>query len=346
MNIAWEHYLAYGDKKILEQAYGTGKRWLEFLQTHVKDGMLVSYDSHGYFIGDWLGPGQRQEYGNTVEALFFNNCAYAMTLDLFIHIAGLLDRDNETAPYRERLTTLRTRLHETYFNPAVNSYLNGDQVRTSFALFAGIFPDSLRPAALKHLEEDMTGAHPYFDIGSSSRYPYFKTLFAYPQFHEIISGILSKTSKPGYGYILSQGETAWTEVWEADEPARIHTSYTGISAWFIKGLAGIEPDIEGPGYRVFTIRPHIVKRLDYAKAAVESPYGLIESAWKRNGDKIDYEISVPIGSEARIYLPATAAQITENGQPLSSVQGVEVIEEKDGYVQIYAQSGKYKFNTK
>jgi alpha-L-rhamnosidase len=341
MNIAWEHYLAHGDKNILEQAFGTSKRWLEFLHTHVADGMLVSYDSHGYFIGDWLGPGHRTEFGNTIQALFFNNCAYAMTLELFCRIAELLERDDETTVYRERLATLRAKVHETYYNPKVNSYLDGDQVRTSFALYAGIFPDSLRPAALKHLEEDMTGAHPYFDIGSSSRYPYFKTLFAEPRFHEIIANILAKTSSPGYGYILSQGETAWTEVWEANEPARIHTSFTGISAWFIKGLAGIEPSIEGPGYRIFTIRPNIVKRLDYAKAAVESPYGLIESGWKKSGNTVVYEISVPAGSEARIYLHARASEITENGQPLASIQGLEVIEEKDGYVQILAKSGKF-----
>jgi alpha-L-rhamnosidase len=341
MNIAYEHYLAHGDKKILEQAYGTGKRWLEFLNTHVANGMLVSYDSHGYFIGDWLGPGHRTEFGNTVEALFFNNCAYAMTLELFCKIAELLGRDNETAIYRERLAVLRAKVHETYYNPDVNSYLNGDQVRTSFALYAGIFPDSLRHAALKHLENDMTGAHPYFDIGSSSRYPYFKTLFAYPQFHEIISVILSRTSSPGYGYILSQGETAWTEVWEANEPARIHTSFTGISAWFIKGLAGIEPSIEGPGYRIVSIRPHVTGNLSYAKAAVESPTGLIESAWRKTETGVVYDISVPVGSKARIYLPSQG--ISENGQPVANVQGIEIVEEKDGIIQILANPGKYKF---
>jgi alpha-L-rhamnosidase len=342
MNIAYEHYLAHGDKKILEQAYGTGKRWLEFLNTHVADGMLTSYDPHGFFLGDWLGPGPRTEFGNTVEALFFNNCTYAMMLELFCEIAGRLGRDGETAVYRERLAVLRAKLHETYYNPAVSSYLNGDQVRTSFALYAGIFPDSLRPAALKHLEEDMTGAHPYFDIGSTSRYPYFKTLFASPQFHGIISAILSKTDCPSYGYLLSKGETTWTELWEANGLTRFHTSYTGISAWFIKGLAGIEPDIEGPGYLIVTIRPHVVRNLEYAKAAVESPMGLIESAWRKTATGVVYDISVPVGSKARIYLPAPSSGITENGQAIAGVQGVEIVEEKDGIVQLLANPGKYR----
>jgi hypothetical protein len=201
--------------------------------------------------------------------------------------------------------------------------------------------DSLRPAALKHLEDDMTGAHPYFDIGSTSRYPYFKTLFAYPQFHEIISTILSRTDSPGYGYLLSQGETTWPEVWEANERTHFHTSYTGISAWFIKGLAGIEPDIAGPGYRTFNIRPNVVEKLSYAKAALESPYGTIESGWRKENGRVIYDITIPAGSKANIYLPATASQIREDEQPLENVQGITVIDEHNGGVLFLAEAGKY-----
>ena len=57
-----------------------------------------------------------------------------------------------------------------------NAY--GDR-NTSVALFAEIVPDDLKPAVMKHLEEDMTGAHPYFDIGSFSRYRYFNVLLAH-----------------------------------------------------------------------------------------------------------------------------------------------------------------------
>ncbi|KAA6330108.1 hypothetical protein EZS27_021151 [termite gut metagenome] len=256
MNIAWEHYQAYGDKRILEEAYGTGKRWLDFLNTYVAEGLLTPYDTDGYFLGEWVSPGPCFEYGDTVEALFFNNCVYAMTLDFFIQIAEVLGYGNEMTPYRERLATIRTKMHAKYFDPTINSYLNGDQVRTAFALYAGIVPDCLQQTVLAHLEKDMTGEHPYFNIGSFTRYPYFHVLLAHSQFHEIISGILSKTSYPGYVYFLSQGETTWPEAWEINhsECVCIHTSYAGISAWFIKGLACIEPTVNDSGYRTFTIR--------------------------------------------------------------------------------------------
>jgi hypothetical protein len=103
MNIAWDHYQAYGDKKILEAAYVSGKRWLEFLHPYVSDGLLTPYDkAKGHFLGDWLRPGNILEFEGP-DVLFYNNCIYAMTLDLAIHIGEVLGYEVETATYRERL---------------------------------------------------------------------------------------------------------------------------------------------------------------------------------------------------------------------------------------------------
>jgi alpha-L-rhamnosidase len=346
MNIAWEHYLAYGDRRILEEVYPAGKKWLEFLNGYVVDGMLTPYAKGGFFLGEWVSPGPVFEIENSPESLFFNNSVYVMTLDLFIRIAEVLGRNDETAPYREQLETARIKIHEKFFNPAVNSYLTGDQVRTALALFTGIVPDSLRPAVLKHLEDDLTGKHPYFNIGSFSRYQYFHVLYAHPQFHEIICGILSKTSCPGYGYFISKGETTWPEVWEIEHPhsALIHTSYAGISSWFIKCLAGIEPDIVDTGYRTFNIRPNVVKKLSYAKAELESPCGVIKSGWRKKNGKTIHEITVPVGSEANIFLPAAASQITESGQPLEKATGIRIVNGQNDAVVVRDKAGEYVFS--
>jgi alpha-L-rhamnosidase len=116
-----------------------------------------------------------------------------------------------------------------------------------------------------------------------------------------VAGLLSKTTYPSYGYFLQQDETTWPEAWEARVDAHVHTSYVGISAWFIKGIAGIET-----GNRGVVIRPRPTAQLTFARAAVQSPYGAIESAWRRSGSKITYEVTIPVGVKADIYLPDTA----------------------------------------
>jgi alpha-L-rhamnosidase len=351
MNIAYEHYLAYGDRKILEEAYPTGKRWIEYLFRQAPDGLLKQYISDpGCYLGDWLAPGYRMEIGDSENAQFFNICVHAFTVDCFIRIARELGHNDEALACLEKLQAIRIKAHEKYFNPTINSYLNGDQVRTTFALYAGIVPDSLREAVLEHLEKDLVDEHPYFDIGSPSRYPYFKILLAHQRFHEIVTDILTKTSYPSYGYFIATGETTLPETWESNLPghkagntsAHIHTSYVGISAWFIKGLAGIEPDANDPGYRTITIRPIVPQNLTYARASITSPYGKIESGWrKENETKIIYEITIPPGSKANIYLPTASSRITENGQPLENTEGIRIVNEQDNETILQAEAGKY-----
>jgi alpha-L-rhamnosidase len=352
MNIAWEHYLVHGDRKILEDVYFSGKKWIDFLASHAPDGLLVSYESDpGCFLGDWLGPGYRMELGNIVNAQFFNICVHAFTLDCFIRIAEILGHGEDVIPCKESLRIMREKAHEKYFTPAINSYLDGDQVRTAFALYAGIVPDSLREAVSEHLLKDMTGEHPYFDIGSPSRYPYFKTLLSDRRFHETVTDILSKTTYPGYGNFIANGETTLPESWENNLPghfegnrsAHVHTSYVGISAWLIKGLAGIEPDSKAPGYRTVIIRPIVAQKTDYVAASLTSPYGTVKSAWRKDGDKTIYDITIPVNSDAEIYIPTTAARITENGLALSQAKGIISITEKDGYSCLHVESGQYLF---
>ncbi|MDR2116888.1 MAG: glycoside hydrolase family 78 protein [Planctomycetaceae bacterium] len=306
--IAWEHYLVYGDKNVLEAAYEPGKRWLEFLNNYVVDGQLTPYSKNpGHFLGDWLLPGGRLEMGDNVLAIFYNNCIYAMTLEQWIKIAEELGRDQETSVYRERLAVIRKKTHEKYYNAQTGSYVNGDQLRTAAPLYAGVVPENLRAVMLNHLEKIMSKEDSYFDVGSFGRYPYFKTLFAYPQFQETVAKILAKTTYPGYGYFVNQGETVLPEAWEINLASRvnrthIHTSYTGISGWFFKCLAGIEPLADNAGYRQFSIRPSVVKHLTHINATLETPYGLIESGWHLENNNVIFKIIVPVGTEAIVDL--------------------------------------------
>jgi alpha-L-rhamnosidase len=311
LNIAYELYYSSGDIRPLETALETGRRWIDFLIRHTDgDGLLKDYDTrNGFFLGEWLFPKHVQEFNEEANAVFFNNCAFVMTLDLYIRLSDIVGKSAALQPYRDRLASLRKAIHAKYYNREVNSYLSGDQVRSAFALFAGIVPDELKEAVLKRLTDDMTGEHPYFNIGSFTRYQYYHVLFAHPHFTDIIHDILSKRTWPGYGYFISKGEATWPETWEIDEDkssAKIHTGNTGISAWFIKSLAGIEPSYESPstaGYRSVIIRPHLPAKLDNVRAGVETPYGLVESAWRKDGKQVSFDISIPVNTSAVIILP-------------------------------------------
>ncbi len=48
--IPWNIYLAYGDKKILEDQYASMKQWVAFMQSNSKEHLWNT----GFHFGDWL----------------------------------------------------------------------------------------------------------------------------------------------------------------------------------------------------------------------------------------------------------------------------------------------------
>ena len=108
-------------------------------------------------------------------------------------------------------------------------------------------------------------------MGSSGLPVLLKFLIEDTERDDIIAEHLSKTTEPSYGYFLSRGETAWPEYWDDTKPSRIHTCYTGIAAWFIKGLGGIREDPNQYGYQSFIIKPALVGNLTFAEAQDQIP---------------------------------------------------------------------------
>jgi alpha-L-rhamnosidase len=347
MNLAEHHYLHYGDIEIIKLIYPTAQKWLEFLHSHTKDGLLEAYRSNtGLFLGDWLAPHSRSEFGDNINAVYFNNCVYVMNLETMIRFATILNRTEDTLLYTERLSRLKPAIQDTFYNQDSAIYRDGTQVQNAFALLTGITPESERKRVSAHIHSDMNGAHQYFDMGSSGLSVLLKYLVATPEESETAARILNRTDFPGYGYFITQGETTWPEDWKIEVESKIHTCYTGIAGWLIKGLCGIQPDPANPGYRTFIIRPSIVTQTDFAEATLESPIGQISSRWERHGDRLTLSVTIPPGAEAKVSIPsATPDGITESGIDIRKTPSITIDGYTGGYMTVALPSGRYKFSS-
>ena len=347
MHVSWATYQTYGDRRILELTYPSSRRWLEFLASQVSAGVLQAYAKPGQFLGDWAAPEGRKELGGTPEALFFNNCVYALNLMTFIRIASVLERTEDVAVFRERLRSLATAVHTRFFDAEKKVYMGGRQVHLAFPLLVGLVPENLRAAVMANLEKEITENHPYLDMGSSGLPVLLKYLIEDAERSDLLAAPLAKITKPGYGYFLSRGETTWPEHWESDVESRIHTCYTGIASFFIKSIAGIRPDPAHPGYRDFVIKPALVGGLSHAEAAIESVYGQIECRWQREGDMVRMRVVIPANSQSTVYVPTSdASSIAEGGNPLRAAEGVAFVRSEGNYVVLRVQSGRYDFTAR
>jgi alpha-L-rhamnosidase len=129
-----------------------------------------------------------------------------------------------------------------------------------------------------------------------------------------VSAILAKTNYPGYGYFVEKGCTTFPEMWEIDQPNStvIHTSYTGVSALFFKGLSGINEF--SSGYDTILIAPKAIECLSWCRAAINTPYGKVKSAWEKDKKgRIKYTFTIPFGTVAKLRMENEEEKIVSAG---------------------------------
>jgi len=129
---------------------------------------------------------------------------------------------------------------------------------------------------------------------------------------------------PSWGQILRRwGYNVIPERWPASRDAtdtgrrRIQPEKAPAARWVYDSLGGIKPSPDAPGFKRFELSPSIPSTVDACEVAYQSPYGRIESAWKREGDTVRWHVTVPWNTTATVRLPQFAAgRVTLNGQPV------------------------------
>ena len=145
-----------------------------------------------------------------------------------------------------------------------------------------------------HLDVGVLGAKAILNALSENGYP------------ETAYKVAVQDTYPSWGWWIVNGATTLLENWDLEAERDIsdnHMMFGEIGAWFFKGLGGIFPDPEQPGFKHIILRPHFIKELDQFEAQFESPYGSIISQWKWEGDQVNYSVRVPANSSATFYLP-------------------------------------------
>lgn len=100
----------------------------------------------------------------------------------------------------------------------------------------------------------------------------------------------------------------------------------GTQTSYLLPLAlGIEPVKEYPGFTCFELRqqPAPAGMLDYATGHYDSPYGRIESSWRRNDadGSVTYQFTIPANTQAQVTLPCMKPFTLGSGRYRYSVSG-------------------------
>jgi alpha-L-rhamnosidase len=347
-NSLWRQY---DDREVIARHYDSAKRWVDYMLTFVQDG-IIDRDQYG----DWCVPPEdpklihsRDPLRQTSKPLLATAYLY-YDLRIMERFAQLLGKDADAAAFAARADELKTAFNARFLDRDAGQYDNGSQTSCVLPLAFGLVPEELRPKVFARLVDKITKeTNNHIGTGLIGG-QFLNRVLAEGGRSDLAYTIATQTDYPSWGYMISQGATTIWELWNGDtaDPAMNsgnHVMLVGdLVIWLYESLAGIRPDDAAPGFKHIIMRPDAVPGLDWVKASLRSPFGLIESAWQRKGGEFAWQITVPVGATATAFVPADdAASVTEGGQPLAEVEGVTVVGAADGRVELALGSGKYQF---
>lgn len=344
ITLPYTFYMQYGDVRILEQNFEMIEKWLAFLDSNTKDGLLQKYGDEWKFLGDWLWPGAPDgPNSDTPQALCLNNCYLVFNLKTAAKIARIIGRNDRADEWEAKAEVSRKAINAKYFKADEGSYFDDAQAVLALALLAGLPPTDADFAKVDQRLADaiLIDAKGHIGAGITGGGLLFRYL-RQTNADNLVYSTLKQTEYPGWGFMREHGATTYWEAWELDRPGHslLHSSYLYPVAWYVSNLAGIQRDSQVVAFRKFTIRPPKADATDltFANGSYNSIVGKIESSWKKTDAGLQMTVVVPPNASATIYVPKTS-----ESSEVSTPKGATFVENVDGYAVFAVPSGTFVF---
>jgi len=349
--IPWNMYLAYGDKRILENQYNSMKAWVGYMEKASKNYLWNT----GFHFGDWLfyRPFDDNDGRSAVtDKYMIAQCFFANSVQIMINTAKVLGKNDDVTKYTELIKNLKEAFVKEYLTPN-GRLVSSTQTAYVLALNFDMLPEDLREQAVQKLVDNIKSYNNHLTTGFLGT-PYLCHVLSRFGKTDVAFTLLTQESYPSWLYPVKMGATTIWERWNGIrpdstfEPASMnsfnHYAYGAIGDWMYRVVAGLDTYDDEPGYKHIRIQPHIGGGLTNASASLQTYYGKASSGWKIEGDKTIMDVEIPANTRATIYVPATSADVIKISPLTSSeLQSIGVGHRENDYIVFKFGSGKYHF---
>jgi alpha-L-rhamnosidase len=323
--VPWETWRAYADRRLLEEQWPSMVAWVDYVIAAARDnrhGQRIlrheAAEPHERFLwdtgwhwGEWCEPDLLEDdhFQNFAERDFaiVATAFFAYTTRTLASIARLIGRDDDAVRYDELSANVVDAWRTEFVDGdgTVRTTRQADVVR---ALAFDLVPDDTRATVTDQLVAMVRAADTHLNTGFLAT-PYLLPVLADHGHLDLAYELLFQDTPPSWLAMIDRGATTIWEHWEgidADGVAKAslnHYSKGAVISFLHQYVAGIQVLDDGPAYRHFRVAPRPGGGLTWASAALESPYGRIESSWSIGATGTTFVVQVPPNTEADVVLP-------------------------------------------
>lgn len=307
--IPWNMYQVYGDRKILEEQYNSMKCWVEYIRRSCGETVLWM---NGFQRGDWLGldreEGASSLSGSTDKDLVAN-AYYACSVRIVRNTAKILGNQKDYEVYGRLYEQIVAELNDEYVTKH-GRLVTETQTACALLLYFSLIKEEYRERIIKTLEDNLMQHKNHLTTGFVGT-AFLCHVLTENGKHNLAEEVFFQEDFPGWFYAVKMGATTIWERWDSVLPDRDfnssgmnslnHYTYGSIGDWMYKKIAGI--NLIEPGYKKIGISPVLTKGITEVKAALETVYGTVESAWSCKNGRIIVDVTIPANTTAVLRLP-------------------------------------------
>ena len=342
-------YKQFGDDSSIKERYPSMRRWVQHMIGTAMEDYILMKDKYG----DWCMPPESlelihsQDPARKTSAQVLSTTVFYSILQLMQKFATMNDRSADATEYADLAAKIKESYNKKYFNLETAQYDNNTVTANILSLQLGLVPQGYEQKVFANIVDKTEGeCEGHVSTGVLGIQHLMRGLTQHGNL-ELAYKIVTNESYPSWGYMINKGATTIWELWNGDtaDPAmnsRNHVMLLGdLLIWYYENLAGIKNDPSSVGFKKIWMEPVFPEKLDHVNASYDSPHGKISSEWRRAGDKLTWNITIPANTTATIKLPSRFGI-----KPDANLPGIHTVKEAGGSLTVKLGSGNYTLQSK
>ena len=275
---AYQYYLFYGDKELLEAAYPFMQKYLRYVST-LSCRHFLPAENLNRDLGDWMST-------DAPSVSFVVSCVYYRLYDTMVKVAEILGKTDDYITEREMIRDAINRKY--YIN---GTYDNDSQSAITLAIAYGTAGKVIRKDLASRLAAKVKLNNYILTVGEVALKPFFDVLCEYGYEDVAYKAILK-----AYG-VFAETHTTLPESWSG-KYSQNHAMLGAGDSFFFEHLAGIQN--VGVAFDKVKLCPVFPKDINDYYVDLQTKSGRINIYWKRENGKIIFEYAHDKSIEVKI----------------------------------------------
>ena len=275
----WSCYYMYGDKRVLSENYSAMKKWVLYLQKNLDSDFIYRKGTYSDWVDAYSMDKKTSDNGGTSRNLLSTAYMY-YDLKTVEKTANFLGKHEDASYFREAAKNVEKAFIKPFFDSIKYTYLSETQTSYVLPLAFGLVPSKYNQSVIDNLVNDiLVKNNGHLTVGCPGL-KWLMQILTSGGHTDVAYTILTQTTRPSWGYMVSKGGTSIWERWDRDtrDPGMNGQSQTILAgylgAWMYQTLGGIAYDTKQPGFKNIIMHPEPVGDLRWVNASFESLYGL------------------------------------------------------------------------